>query len=213
MNVHIILTSDKQEQMSTHYFVDTETTGLSSNEHVITEFACIKCVDGVEVDRLHLRVIPTEQELDRADKRALETHKFDLGLWNRTGLPSVEAANRIAAFLRGGHGTAIIAHNARFDIRFIRELLKNTNNVFLPTRCIDTISIAYSQFDALGLKSMSFDSIRDFLGWSADGAHTAIKDAEDVMRLYQLLSPRPSASGGVIINEVTRVSHIYGVRL
>lgn len=201
--------------MSTHYFIDTETTGLHSTHHTITEFAAIKCVDGEEVDRLHMRIIPTEKELNNADPRALETHKFDLGLWNRTGLPAAEAAQKIADFLRGGHGTALIAHNARFDIKFIRKHLNdhNAKNVFLPTRCIDTISIAYSQFDPLGLKSMSFDSIREFLGWSSDGAHTALKDAEDVQRLYYLLSPRPSPTGGVILTEITSVKHIYGVRL
>jgi hypothetical protein len=38
----------------------------------------------------------------------------------------------------------------------------------------------------LGLKSTGMDAIREFLFWDTEGAHTAMKDARDVMNLFEL---------------------------
>ena len=39
----------------------------------------------------------------------------------------------------------------------------------------------------LGLKRASLDSVRGFLGWSMESAHTAMKDTEDALTLFDLL--------------------------
>ena len=104
----------------------------------------------------------------------------------------------------GSKGSATIAHNVRFDVAMIKSLLSRNNVEHrLPYRLVDTQSVAYAIFEPLGLRSFSFDSIRNFLGWDKHNAHTAEKDVLDLMRLWDLLSPTPIDECHVAVKEIT----------
>ena len=56
----------------------------------------------------------------------------------------------------------------------------------------------------MGLERVGMDAIRDFLGWSTEGAHTAMKDAEDAMNLFDLLWRSPPERVDRYLKEVDR---------
>ena len=56
---------------------------------------------------------------------------------------------------------------------------------------IDTVHLAAAVLIPLGLENHKMDTIRAFIGLSSDGSHTATKDAEDVVILFNLFSPIP----------------------
>lgn len=189
--------------MSILYFVDTETTGLDPNKHTILEFCCVKMIDRVEVDRLVLKIIPTQQDLLIAAPEALKINQFNLQIWKDEGVDQKTAAIKIASFLVGSKQSAMIAHNARFDIAHLKSLMKKTKTDHrLPYRCIDTIAASFARFEPLGLRSFKMDSIRSFLGWSDHGVHTAEKDVEDLIRLWDILSPKPIEETLICVKEL-----------
>ena len=185
------------------YFVDVETTGLSPQQHTILEFCAIKHVNRVETERLYMKIHPTEEDLFRANGYALKVNGYDPEAWKDALEPS-EAAKLISKFLYGTSETALVAHNVSFDARMIRAFLKRWNtDQNLPYRTIDTVSLAFAHLKPLGLKSMKLDNIRLFLGWPLEGSHTATKDVEDCVKLFDLLVPKHTESQTVIVNQIT----------
>ena len=85
----------------------------------------------------------------------------------------------------------MVGHNVSFDIGFIQESLRRNGYPFrLAYPKIDTITLAHEHLQPIGLRSMKLDNIRKMLGWSLEGSHTALRDAEDARRLYHTLIRR-----------------------
>lgn len=165
-------------------FIDTETTGLDPQTNVVLEFAAIVVDNGVEVARYETKIKPTEQELQYAHPKALEKNGYTDAAW--ADAPTItQVAPDIVALLVG---CTLVGHNVAFD----ENMLKAHFAAYgipgrIPYHKIDTITLTYEHLTPLGLKSASLDRVRDFLGWSKDGAHTAMKDVEDTKRLFDLL--------------------------
>jgi DNA polymerase III epsilon subunit-like protein len=165
-------------------FIDTETTGLDPKTSVMLEFAAIVVENGIEAVRYETKIKPTTEELALAHPKALEVNGYTDEAW--VDAPTIEkVAPYIGAVL---DGCVLVGHNVAFD----ETMLKAHLNAYgieedIPYHKIDTITLAYEHLTPLGLKSASLDRVRDFLGWSKDGAHTAMKDVEDAKRLFDLL--------------------------
>lgn len=158
-------------------FVDVETTGLDETRHEIIEIAVIR---GSQT--YHRKVQP--QHIETASPRALEINGFNYKEWAHAAHPSTVALE-IAHYL---NEATIVAHNPHFDMKFIDELLHAHNiNLWYDRRLIDTTVLAHEHLLPAGIKSLSMDSIREFFSWSTEGAHTALKDCQDVRRLYYKL--------------------------
>jgi DNA polymerase III epsilon subunit-like protein len=76
----------------------------------------------------------------------------------------------------------------RFDLKIVNRLsvkYGNTNkekqtDIFHPRDVLDIMNLVYYWFrDIEEIKSISLDSIRDYLGINKDGAHDALKDVQD----------------------------------
>ena len=168
-------------------FIDTETTGLDSQKATVIEVAMIRReADGTET-RFHSLIKPTEQELADAHPKALEVNGYaaDPSRWDDA--PSMEEVGpKIADFTKGAK--AICGHNVGFDEDMIKASFKRHGvRRRIPYHKIDTVTLAFEHLTPMGLDKVSMDKIRGFLGWSMDGAHTAMKDTEDCMALFDLL--------------------------
>lgn len=168
-------------------FLDTETTGLSPRKATVIEVAMIRReADGTET-HFHSLIKPSEQELADAHPKALEVNGYaaDPSRWDDA--PTMEEVGpRIADFTKGAK--LICGHNIAFDEGMIAAAFKRHGvRRRIPFRKVDTITLAYEHLMPVGLDKVNFDRIRTFLGWSAEGAHTAMKDTEDAKRLFDLL--------------------------
>lgn len=158
--------------------VDIETTGLSPDQgHEIIEIAIL-----TEKTAYCQKIEPVR--LDKADPIALEINGYNPKDWDGALSPRV-AAERIGELLDGHR---IIGHNPQFDMMFIRDLWEDHGLKFrTDRRLIDTMILAHEHLEPIGCRSLSLVSIRNFLGWSTSGAHSARIDAVDTLRLYRLL--------------------------
>jgi len=173
--------------MSMIAFLDTETTGLDPAKATVIEVAIIKRnLTTGEESRFHRLIKPTEQEIADAHPKALEVNGWaaDPSRWD-TAPSMVEVGPEVVAFLKGVG--FLVGHNVSFDesmlmAAFARHGVKGR----IPHHKIDTVQLAREHLFPKGLKRASMDAVRDFLGWSKEGAHTAMKDTEDALRLFDL---------------------------
>ena len=167
-------------------FIDTETTGLDPQTSVVLEFAAIVVhpTEGHVIARYETKIKPTEQELQYAHPKALEKNGYTDEAWE--GAPTIEQlAPDIGALLEG---CVLVGHNVAFDETMLKAHFAAYGiEERVPYKKIDTQTLAYEHLTPLGLKSVSLDRIREFLGWSKEGAHTAMKDVEDTKQLFNLL--------------------------
>ncbi len=172
--------------------IDSETTGLDPQTSVVLEFAAIIVEDGIEVARYETKIKPTEQELQYAHPKALEVNGYTEEAW--ADAPTVdEVAYDIITLL---DGCTLVGHNVAFDETMLKaHFASHGIKGRIPYHKIDTVTLAYEHLFPLGLQSASLDRIREFLGWSKEGAHTAMKDVEDAKRLFDLLWRMTPAGG------------------
>ena len=155
--------------------VDIETTGLNPNTHEIIEVAII-----TKTEQYHAKVLPNHIEF--ADPKALEVNGYNEKEWFGA-VPASIVAQKTARLL---DGKIIIGHNPAFDMSFLFELWDLYNcRPYIDRRYIDTVSLAREHLPRC--RSYSLDNIRRYLGWSLLGNHSALVDASDTERLFQVL--------------------------
>lgn len=76
----------------------------------------------------------------------------------------------------------------KFDMKIINNLSvrygnankENNTNLFYPRDTVDIMNIAWLWFESVpDIKSLTLDSLRDYLGIDKTGAHDALKDVRD----------------------------------
>ena len=164
--------------------IDTETTGLDWKKAAVLEFACILIDDGEEVRRWGTKIKPTPEELADADLYALNVNGYSDEAWEDA--PSMEEVGRqIVEILQG---RVLVGHNPGFDEVMLQQSLKRHNIPGkIPYRKIDTQVLVMEHLFPLGLDRCSLNAVRLFLGWPTEGSHRAMMDAEDALRLFNLL--------------------------
>lgn len=113
--------------------VDIETTGLDPFKDKITEIAAYKIKDSAIIDSFTTLVNP---EVEISEEISNIT-----GITNDMvkDAPTIKPA--LKSFVEFCDGSVIVAHNARFDISFLKSASKECNVDFAPTY-IDTLTIA-----------------------------------------------------------------------
>jgi len=166
-------------------FLDTETTGLDPVLNEVIEIAIIReTPDGTFLDEWATKVKP--QHIETAHPKALAVNGYTEEA--RADAPLFEEV--ADTVVRRLNGCVIVGHNPKFDLLFLEEALKKAGMPYarLPYHAIDTVTLVYEHLVPQGLGSLSLDRVRDFLGWSREGAHGALKDTQDCRKLYHQLT-------------------------
>jgi DNA polymerase III subunit epsilon len=172
-------------------FIDVETTGLHPFTHEIVEVAIINESNGSAgpLEVWSSKVAPSR--LDQANPIAMKINGFNAEEWRDA--PSIqEVGLKIKASLCG---KTAVGHNVGFDLDFLSALCVEAGvsspgsweDVLGITGSIDTSSMVREHLFPTGLKSASLDATRTWMGWSLEGNHRALKDAQDCRKLYHKL--------------------------
>jgi len=180
---------------------DTETTGLSPASDEIVQIAAVRIVNGrrVEGEVFDMLVDPG---------RPIPPGSTDVhGITDQMvkGAPRVdEAARRFHAFARGA---VLVAHNAPFDLEFLRRTEAATGLAF-DNPVLDTVlisAVVYGQLD-----EHTLDALANRLGIviPESARHTALGDtvatAEAFLRLVPMLQAKGLATFGDVLAEMRR---------
>ncbi|MEE3928364.1 PolC-type DNA polymerase III [Mycoplasmopsis ciconiae] len=158
---------------------DIETTGLSPRFDQIIEFGSVE---------LNANEIINENQL--FVKATIKLKDFTKNLTNITdqmleehGLEIREAMSKIHQLL---NNKIAIAHNAKFDLNFVNQLLFKLNMPKLNTLFIDTMTVSRIVFPEK--KKHTLESLAGFLGENYDEkiAHRADYDAKVLAHVWKL---------------------------
>lgn len=185
----------------TYVVFDTETTGLTPSSDEIVQIAAVRVVNGRRVKR---EVFDTLVDPARAiPPSSTEVHGITDDMVK--GAPSMtEAGKRFHDFARGA---VLVAHNAPFDMEFLRRHEKSMG-VRFDHPVLDTVllsAVVYGQ-----LEQHSLDALTARLGITIpeEARHTAIGDtvatADAFLKLMPMLKSRGLLTFGDVLGEVRR---------
>ncbi|AOY78423.1 PolC-type DNA polymerase III [Clostridium formicaceticum] len=152
---------------------DIETTGLSNKNDRITEIGAVKIKDMQVVDRFSALVNP---EMTIPEKVIELT-----GITNQMvqDAPTIEEV--LPRFLAFVGNSCLVAHNADFDMGFIRENAKKLG-CRLSSPVVDTLKL--SRILLNHLKRHKLNIIAKDLGIALENHHRAVEDAEATAEVF-----------------------------
>ena len=170
---------------------DIETTGLKVTQEAITEIGAVRLKNGEIVETFQTFVDPERRLTPEI-----------IGLTGITddmlrGAPKLKDA--LTAFLAFAGGAPLAAHNAEFDISFIRAGCRKCGIPFEPTY-IDTLILAQNLLPGLG--KYKLDIVADHLQLPQFNHHRASDDAVPVAQMLTKFFPMLEERG------VTRLQQI-----
>lgn len=145
---------------------DIETTGLSAIKDAITEIGAIKVKNGQVIDSFSQLVNP-EREIPEFITKLT-------GITNEMVKDQPTIDEVILKFNNFIQGSVLVAHNASFDVGFIREKLKAVGKgLYNPV--LDTLELVRAVFP--DLKNHKLDTIAKQLDVKLENHHRAVDDA------------------------------------
>lgn len=169
-----IVTDGKGQALDETYVVfDIETTGFSPVNNRIIEIGAVKVSDGTIVDRFSTFVnpqVPIPFEIEKLtginDSMVMDADTIEVIL---------------PKFLDFVGDAVLVAHNAGFDVSFIKE---NVKRLEIPVNFtyVDTVAIARTLLT--GQAKYTLDAVAKTLGISLENHHRAVDDAECTAEIF-----------------------------
>ena len=158
--------------------LDTETTGLSTNEkHRIVEIGCIELDNLIATENIFHQYINPQRQVS---KEAFEIHGYSNDfLKNKKSFKEISSE-----FLKFINGKKLIIHNAEFDLSFINYELKLLNKELLKKEnVIDTLELARKKYPG---SQNSLDALckRFNIDNSKRQKHNALMDCQLLREVY-----------------------------
>jgi DNA polymerase III subunit epsilon len=185
----------------TYVVFDTETTGLTPSSDEIVQIAAVRVVNGRRVAREVFDTLVDPQRAIPASSTAVHGITEDMV----KGAPTIlDAGKRFHDFARGA---VLVAHNAPFDMEFLRRHERGMG-VRFDHPVLDTVllsAVVYGQ-----LEQHSLDALTARLGITIpeEARHTAIGDtvatADAFLKLLPMLRARGLDTFGDVLGEVRR---------
>ncbi len=169
--------NSKNQPIDTEYVVlDIETTGLSFLTEKITELGAVKIKNGEIIGQFESFVNP---ERPIPDKIVEITHITDEMVKDAGTIEEV-----LPKFLEFLGDSVLVAHNASFDIGFIRY---NANKIGheLNNTYIDTLGLAKQLFPSY--KKYKLGIIAENLGIKVEVAHRALDDVFTLVKVFNVM--------------------------
>ena len=187
----IINPGDQLLEDVTYSVLDIETTGLSKMTEKITEFGIIKVRNGEKIAEFECFVNP-EKEIP--PKVVEVTHITNEMVKDAETIDKV--LPKVLEFIKD---TVIVAHNATFDIGFIKYNAEQLGLEFNPTY-IDSLPLAKGLFP--DFKKYKLGIIAEKLGIKVDVAHRALADVDTLVKVLDVMIKMLKEKGITKLSEV-----------
>ncbi|AGL90255.1 PolC-type DNA polymerase III [Candidatus Phytoplasma australiense] len=169
------LTQDFNLKEATYVVFDLETTGFSSTRDKIIEIAGVKIKHGKKIQEFQALINPQE--------------KLSQTIINITNITDdmLEGKNTIDQvlpdFLNFIENCVLVAHNATFDITFLKEKIKELGIAYKPQPVIDTMTLSQRFFSEF-LKYFSLKRLATVFKVKMEEHHRALSDANTTAQVF-----------------------------
>ena len=169
-----IITDSKGQSLDETFVVfDLETTGFSPDKNKIIEIGAVKVVGGVITDRFSTFVNPEVPIPFRIEE--LTSIKDDMVI----DAPKIEEI--LPEFMKFCDGAIMVAHNAEFDMSFIKKNCKD-QGIDREFTIIDTVALARILLP--NLNRFKLDTVAKALNVSLENHHRAVDDAACTAEIF-----------------------------
>ena len=179
----------------TYVIFDLETTGLSPVNDLIIEIGAVKMCGGKVTDSFSTFVNPQIP--------------IPFNIESLTGISDsmVENAGTIEEilpeFLEFCKGAVMVAHNAGFDVGFIKEKTDTILGIKFECTVVDTVALSRALLPSLG--KFTLDHVAKALGVPPFNHHRAVDDAEACADIFAALIDKLRARG---INDLDAINEV-----
>jgi DNA polymerase-3 subunit alpha (Gram-positive type) len=157
-----------------YIILDVETTGLEPTQDELTEIGALK-TKGKELQTIFSELIkpktiisPQITQLTGIDNEMVKDSP-----------PAQDVLPRFAEFIGD---VILVAHNAEFDLSFIKHYLKKLNNLEITNSIACTVRIG--RFLLPNLQNHKLHTIASHFGFKVENRHRAIGDAEITFQVW-----------------------------
>ena len=169
----IVFDSENQDLDSRFVVFDIETTGFSAVNDRIIEIGAVKVEGGRIVDRYSTFVNP-ERPIP------FEIEKLT-GIHDGMVEDAEVIEDVLPKFMEFCQDCIMVAHNAEFDMSFIRENCRR-QGIERKFTVVDTLAMARSMLP--DLKNYKLDTVVEAVGGSLENHHRAVEDAESTADIF-----------------------------
>ena len=169
----IVTDSCGQNLQDTYVVFDIETTGFSPDINHIIEIGAVKVQNGKIVDRFSSFVNPQVPIPYRIEEL---TNINDSMVMDAPLIDQV-----LPEFLSFCEGAVLVAHNADFDVSFIKRKALNLGINYNPTY-VDTVAMA--RFLLPSLNRFKLDTVAKAVGVALNNHHRAVDDAACTAEIF-----------------------------
>ena len=191
----IVENSKGQDIDTTFCVLDLETTGFSAKTEKITEVGIMKLKNGEVIDSFSCFVNPEKHIPQRVSE---VTHITDEMVADSETIDKVFP--KILEFIEG---SVLVAHNAPFDIGFLKQNAKVLGHKFDYTY-LDTLSLAKDLFP--DYKRYQLGKIAANLGIKVEVAHRALDDVDTTVKVFNVMMDMLKERGAKKIDDIEIVS-------
>ena len=191
-----VVENGKNQDLDTTYCVlDLETTGFSATTEKITEVGIMKLKNGEVVDEFSCFVNPEKHIPERVTEVTKITDEM---------VKDAETIDKVFPKILEFLGdSVIVAHNAGFDVGFLKQTAKNLGYEFDYTY-IDTLSLAKDLFP--DYKKYKLGKIAENLGIKVEVAHRALDDVDTTVKVFKVMLDILKKRGAKKVDDIDRVS-------
>ena len=176
---------------ATYCVLDLETTGISITTEKITEVGIMKVKNGEVIDEFEIFVNPEKPIPQRVVEVTNITDEM---------VKDAETIDKVFPKILEFVGDSIIvAHNASFDVGFLKHNAKLLGYEFNNTY-IDTLPLAKDLFP--DLKKYKLGKIADSLGIEVDVAHIALADVDTTVKVFNVMLKKLKDKGINTVDEI-----------
>ncbi len=183
---------------TTYCVLDLETTGFSATNDRITEIGIMKVKNKEVIDQFSCFVNPERHIPERVS--AVTNITDDMVISAET----IEIVfPKVLEFLGDCKNTVIVAHNANFDVGFLKQNAKRLGYNFDYTY-LDTLSLAKDLFP--NYKKYKLGKIAENLGIKVEVAHRALDDVDTTVKVFNIMIDMLKEKGAEKVEDIDHIT-------
>ena len=197
-NTKSIYNGKGQSIDTTYCVLDLETTGFSATNDRITEVGIMKVKNNEVIGEFSCFVNPERHIPERV---SAVTNITDEMVKDAETIDKVFP--KILEFLGSDKETVVVAHNANFDVGFLKQNAKMLGYDFDYTY-LDTLSLAKDLFP--NYKKYKLGKIAENLGIKVEVAHRALDDVDTTVKVFKVMTDMLKEKGAKKIEDIDEVA-------
>ena len=197
-NTKSVYNNKGQEINTTYCVLDLETTGFSAKTEKITEIGIMKVKNGEVIDEFSCFVNPEKHIPQRVSE---VTNITDDMVKDAKTIKDVFPD--VLEFLGDPNNTVIVAHNANFDVGFLKQNAINLGYKFDYTY-LDTLSLAKDLFP--NYKKYKLGKIAENLVIKVEVAHRALDDVDTTVKVFRVMMDMLKEKGAKTVADIDQLA-------